>query len=208
MISLANEHGLVAALFATLLFGCDNRQAFRRPEPGLERMLTQPRSKPYRASTLFGDGRVMRTPPRGSVSREAVHSGDLLVTEGRTAQGYATRVPLRLTTEVLQRGRTAFENVCATCHGVLGTGVSFVAEKMELRKPPSLFEPRIVALPPGRVFEIVSRGYGLMPSFDALLGIDARWAVVGYLDVLRASRAIKLAELPPDLQRRFAEVTP
>lgn len=207
MKSLANALGVVA-LFVGSAVACENRQAFRRPEPGLERMLVQPRSKPYRASSGFSDGRMMRTPPRGTLAREDEHAGEPLVSAGRTAQGYATRVPIRLTAAVLRRGRAVFEDVCATCHGVLGNGVSFVAEKMELRKPPSLFEPRIAALPPGRVFEIASVGYGLMPSFAAMLSVDDRWAVVGYLQVLRSSRATKLSELPPDLQRHFSEARP
>lgn len=208
-MSSAAIHGLFpAACLAASVTSCDNREAFRRPEPGLERMLIQPRSKPYRASPDFPDGRMMRTPPEGTLSREQARAGGALASRGRAADSYALQVPIPLTAATLRRGRKAFETICATCHGVLGDGVSFVAEKMELRKPPSLFEVRIVALPPGQVFDVVSNGYGLMPSFSAALAVEERWAVVGYLDVLRRSRAMKLAELPPDLQRHFAEARP
>ena len=45
------------------------------------------------------------------------------------------------------RDARRFETFCAACHGVLGDGTSVVAAKMALRKPPSLQEARIRALP-------------------------------------------------------------
>lgn len=199
---------LAVASLVACLSACENRQAFRRPEPGLERMLTQPRTRAYAASAFFADGRTMRMPPEGTISREAQHAGDATAASGRTAEGYAARIPVHLSAEALRRGRSCFENVCATCHGILGDGVSFVAEKMEFRKPPSLFEARIVAMSPGRVFEVITAGYGLMPSYAAMLSVDDRWAVIGYMDALRMSRGVKLADLPPDLQARFMEAKP
>lgn len=193
------------AAIALLAGGCNNRQAFTRPEPGLERMLQQPRGKPYRASRFFEDGRMMRVPPPGTVRHDGPRGGDTLIATGADAAGYARRVPIRLTADVLRHGRAVFEDVCATCHGILGDGVSFVAEKMELRKPPSFFEPRLMQLSPGRIFEIASKGYGLMPSYAGVLSAEDRWAVIGYIDALRVSQSAKLAELPPELQRQFRE---
>lgn len=196
------------AVLAVALSACENRQAFRRPEPGLERMLTQPRGKAYGASRFFSDGRTMRMPPQGTVSREAEYAGDTAASTGRTASGYAERIPIPLSVDALRHGRSVFESVCATCHGILGDGVSFVAEKMEFRKPPSLFEARIVALSPGRTFEVITQGYGFMPSYAAMLSVEDRWAVIGYLGALRMSRAVKLAELPPDVQAHFRGAQP
>ncbi len=196
------------AALALLASGCNNRQAFTKPEPGLERMLQQPRGKAYRGSQFFEDGRMMRVPPRGTVRRDAAYAGDVLIETGSDAQGFARRIPLHLSAQQLRHGRVVFEDVCATCHGILGDGVSFVAEKMQLRKPPSLFEPRVRELAPGRVFQTVSAGYGLMPAYAAMLSIEDRWAVIGYIEVLRASQSMRLAQLPPELRRHFSEASP
>jgi mono/diheme cytochrome c family protein len=113
-----------------------------------------------------------------------------------------------MTRALLDQGHAAFDRVCATCHGVLGDGVSVVAEKMELRKPPSLHEARIRGLAPGQVFEIVSVGYGMMPSLAALLDVDERWAVVAYLDALRLSQAAPIAALPEPVKADLLREAP
>jgi len=193
--------GLCAALA-----GCDNRDAFHRPEPGLERMLLQPRATPYGASSSFSDGRVMRPPVADTVARERL--GRSRLETGRDGADYAKEIPLPVTRASLELGRQSFERICATCHGVLGDGQSVVAEKMELRKPPSLHEARIQQLPPGKVFEVASDGYGFMPGYRAVLSPEERWAVVAYLDVLRLSQAVAVARLTPAMRAELAEEAP
>ena len=191
-----------------VLDGCDNEQAFHTPEPGLERMLVQPRGAAYGASTAFPDGRVMRAPVPDTVPSERPWLGHRPVETGRDKGGYVSEIPLPVTRSALQKGRVAFERVCATCHGVLGDGHSVVAEKMELRKPPSLHEARIARLPPGKIFEISSLGYGLMPSFAAQLDVEQRWNVVAYLEALRLSQAVPAERLPETLRAKLEAEAP
>jgi hypothetical protein len=198
--------GVAAAI--TTLTGCDNRDAFRAPEPGLERMLLQPRAVPYGASSAFPDGRVMREPPVGTVPRSPPALGQPIVQTGRDGVEYVRRIPIPVTRASLAQGREAFDRVCATCHGILGDGNSVVAQKMELRRPPSLHEPRIAALPAGKAFEVASLGYGFMPGFAATLDIYERWAVVGYLEALRTSQAVEVAHLPEELRAELAREAP
>jgi len=179
---------------------CDNREAFHRPEPGLERMLQQQRGDPYGGSEFFADQRVMRGPPPDTHVYESSPGPNPLLDTGREHGDYALALPMPLSRSLLERGRAEFERVCATCHGILGDGVSVVAQKMELRAPPSLHEARITALPRGRIFEIISQGYGLMPSLAAEVAPGDRWAIIAYLDALRLSRAAPVARLPsPEL---------
>ncbi len=89
---------------------------------------------------------------------------------------------------------------CAACHGLAGDGDSPVARNMALRKPPSLHEPRIRALPAGRLYAVVRDGYGLMPSYAEELSVGERWAVVAYVRALQLSQGARLAELPPELR--------
>jgi mono/diheme cytochrome c family protein len=150
----------------------------------------------------------MRSPPPGTVARGRDHVGDRVIATGQDENEDAKRVPLPLTRALLENGRARFDEICATCHGVLGDGVSVVAEKMRLRKPPSLFEARISQQAPGRVFRTISQGFGLMPSYAAALSIDERWAVVAYIEALRLSQAAPVAELSPALRAELARRAP
>jgi mono/diheme cytochrome c family protein len=199
--SLARLLALSAALSA-----CDNRDAFHPPEPGFERMLLQPRATPYGASSSFSDGRIMRPAVADTVARERL--GRSRLESGRAGADYVQEIPLPVTRASLELGRQSFERICATCHGVLGDGQSVVAEKMELRKPPSLQQPRIQQLAPGKVFEVISNGYGFMPGYRAVLSPEERWAVVAYLDVLRLSQAVAVARLTPAMRAELAEEAP
>jgi mono/diheme cytochrome c family protein len=190
------------------LLACDNRQAFHEPDPGLERMLVQPRGAPYGASSAFADGRTMRQPVPDTIAREQPFVGQSGIETGRAGAGYLQDIPLPVTRASLESGHVAFERVCATCHGVLGDGNSVVAEKMELRKPPSLHEARIAHLPAGKVFQVASVGYGLMPGYAALLSVEERWSVVGYLDALRLSQAAPVAALPASVQAELRQAAP
>jgi len=200
-----------AAMFALAslsLGSCDNRQAFHQPTPGLERMLEQPRGVPYGTSSAFADGRVMREPVFGTRAREQPFVGQSRVETGLVGSDPIQEIPLPVTLLSLRNGWVAFERVCATCHGVLGDGNSVVAEKMRVRKPPSLHEPRIAGLPPGKVFQILSLGYGLMPGYASLLSVEERWNVVGYLDALRLSQATLARDLPASMRMELQRVAP
>jgi high-affinity iron transporter len=88
----------------------------------------------------------------------------------------------------LARGKTIFEQQCATCHGADGAAKTEVAAKLDPR-PVSFREgPRIEGLTPFRVFNATM--YGLkgtaMPPFPALDEQD-RWAVAFYVLSLRHS---------------------
>jgi mono/diheme cytochrome c family protein len=169
-------------------------------EIDFERMLDQPKAEPYEASPFFDDGQSMRQPPRGTVPVTRVTGPPELIT-GRSAAGdYVTTLPVTLDAALLDRGEDRFRIFCRTCHGPLGDGRSAVAENMKLRKPPSLHAERLRSFPPGRLFRVISEGYGLMPSYAEALSLDDRWAVVGFVRALQLSQDVPLAELPPPLR--------
>jgi mono/diheme cytochrome c family protein len=143
------------------------------------------KAMPYAETPYLPDGRVMRVPPRGTVPRERLE---------------ADRAPPPIDAALLARGRERFDITCATCHGVLGDGVSEVARNMRLRKPPSLHEPRIRAYPPEKLIQIMTLGFGLMPSYAWSLPPRDRYAVAAYVRALQLSQSVRLADLPPPLR--------
>jgi mono/diheme cytochrome c family protein len=106
-----------------------------------------------------------------------------------------------VTPDLLLAGQARFETFCAPCHGVRGDGRSTVAANMDLRRPPPIAGRAARALPPGRIYQVVHEGYGLMRSYaDDLLSPEERWAVVAYLMALDLSRGVPLSSLPPSLR--------
>ncbi len=182
-LATMSASALALALACT---ACDNREAFRVPDPTWSRMLEQRRGDPYAASSVFADGKTMREPPRGTVARD----------------DDPPRPPV--TRELLTRGRVVFERTCAACHGVTGDGQSVVASKMTRRAPPSLHEDRLRALSVEQLFTVATNGYGLMPSYGEMLSADDRWAAVTYVQALQLSQHADVAALPSDLRARLA----
>lgn len=176
-----------------------------------ERMVVQPRYQAYDANPAFADGRAMRLPPAGTVVHEAL---DEDATASPLPPGWTTGIaggrelddiPLPVEAAVLERGRDRFERFCAACHGRDGRAESPVARSMTLRPPPSLHLASIRAYSAGRLFRIASEGYGLMPSYAALLGVADRWAVVAYVQALQLSRHVvvdRLASADAELVRQ------
>jgi mono/diheme cytochrome c family protein len=85
--------------------------------------------------------------------------------------------------------------MCAPCHGTLGDGDSITARDMVLRPPPSLLTPLVREYTDQRLYDVISRGYGLMPAYSYQLAPRDRWAVVHYVRVLQHRQEVPLAEL-------------
>jgi len=172
----------------------------------------QPRVHVYKESAFFDDGLSMRAPPDGTVPRERIVMNRVLTTghEGETGQiaangervpSYAKAIPLPVTRQLLELGRKRFDITCANCHGPIGDGNSIVATQMSLRPPPSLHKYSDRA--PGYIFDVITKGFGLMASYAAEMTIEERWAVVAYVRALQLSQAVPLDRLPPIEQTRL-----
>ena len=90
---------LTLGVAALSLTGCN-------PEDPLMRMYRQKKARPYSQNSTFADGRSMRMPPEGAVSRERI----LKLEEAMPA----------MTAELLAKGKKRYDIVCATCHGLTG----------------------------------------------------------------------------------------
>ncbi len=201
----ARALALVALLPAVA--ACRTDQTIVTPDPHLERMLKQEKRLAYDEDPLLPGGAAMMQPPAGTMPVDAV-PGNPLLTTGTVDGHYADRIPIPVDRPLVEKGRTNFETYCGTCHGILGDGVSVVADKMSLRKPPSLHEQRIRDFPPGKVFATVRQGFGLMPSYAVQLSIEETWGVVAYVRALQLARGAWAGRLPPDVRARLAKEAP
>jgi len=168
--------------------------------PAWDPMQRQPKYKAYQSSEYHPDGLAMRTPPEGTVAFGSV--GDPELQRGVGADGKPLpRAPVAFTPKLLATGRKKFEIHCAVCHGLIGDGQSQVALNMSLRRPPSLHLYRDV--PDGYLFQVISKGFGLMPSYAADLTPEERWGVVGYVRALQLSQRASAAQVPPGTMQKL-----
>jgi mono/diheme cytochrome c family protein len=166
------------------------------PSDAIDPMERQIKYDPYEGNAFFSDGRAMRSPPKGAVSRES-RADDGPMASGVTDAGFVTTFPVPVTRDLLVLGRKNFDVICAACHGLVGDGVSVVAAQMSLRPPPSLVAGPIAQFPPGRIFQVATDGYGLMPSYRARLDVRERWAVAAYVRALVNSQNAPATSAPP-----------
>lgn len=200
-MSLA-KRTLAASIAALgLASGCRNTDL---PGPDLERMIDQERADPYEPSEFFADGKVMQNPPEGTVAHDEAPLAPALA-YGFEGGAYIDHVPIPVTRDLVRRGQERFHVYCACCHGVSGDGDSWVARRMTLRKPPSLVDARVRAFPPGRIYEVIHLGYGLMRPYAVELSIPDRWAVVAYVRALGLTAGVPIDTLPAPLRARAEE---
>jgi hypothetical protein len=186
-------------LFVVLFAGCNEDLL----NPMADR---QARVNNYSESEFYDDKLAMREPPAGTVPRERFVRNEAFTTGKRTSSSgeatYVTTFPLRVDRPLLELGRKRFDITCATCHGPVGDGDSIVARQMALRPPPSLHN--YSNRPPGYIFEVVTKGFGLMASYAAEIPVRERWAVVAYVRALQISQASSLDMAPPEERTRLS----
>ncbi len=152
-------------------------------------MLVQPRLDAQQGSSFFPDGHGMLLPAPGSVDR--AHVPYTLETEEQAA---SLPNPLPRTEEVLRLGRRTYDNHCVVCHGALGTGVPTLTSAYG-GKPANFQSRAILAYPDGKIYHTIMRGKNAMPSYEADLTEDKRWAVVHYIRVLQRAQNAKDQDL-------------
>ena len=104
-----------------------------------------------------------------------------------------------LTTEFLKRGQQRYGIFCAPCHGGLGDGNGMIVQR-GYQRPASYHEARLRDMPDGYLFDVITRGFGQMPSYASQVPVDDRWAIVAYVRALQLSQNARLADLPDDLR--------
>jgi mono/diheme cytochrome c family protein len=173
--------------------------------PRLDPMQRQAKYQAYQPSSFFDDGLAMRDPPEGTVPYHGLLDPTVESGLGGDGKPLATS-PVPVDDSLLARGKAKFDVNCAVCHGFLGDGDSQVALNMSLRRPPSLHLYR--DRPDGYIFQVISQGFGLMPSYAHSLSVHDRWAVVAYVRALQLSQHATVDQLPEELRGKLEKEKP
>lgn len=185
--------------FCLLLTGCGVRSD----------MQDQPRYKAYKKSDFFADGRASRDQVEGTVARGQLRenkafytgkidtpnlsapvqsttdaSGNTLVT---SFPNDIDEFPIPVTKELVERGRERFNINCIVCHGPVGNGDGMVVRR-GFPKPPTYHDDRLRNAPVGHFFDVITNGWGKMPSYAYQVQPADRWAIVAYIRALQISQ--------------------
>lgn len=156
-------------------------------------MRDQPRYEALEASDFFADGQSARLPVAGTVARGQLQEDEAFYT-GKSQGQLVAEVPVEITRELLVRGQDRFTIFCAPCHARTGMGNGMIVER-GFRKPPSYHIERLRNAPAGHFFDVMTHGFGAMPSYARIEPQD-RWAIVAYIRVLQLSQHATLDDVP------------
>ena len=183
----------------------------RRPPievfPDMDR---QPKLRPQAEESFFSDSRSSRFPVTGTIARGAplriASDGsesvvypyqDLPLNTGRLTglTNFVENIPLQVTAQLIERGQNRYQVNCLPCHGALGDG-NGIARKFGMLVVANLHDPRLVQMPDGELFHVITNGRNLMSNYAARITVKDRWAVIAYVRALQRSRLASTNDVP------------
>ena len=146
-------------------------------------MWFQPKVVPQTPSTFFADGYSMRMPVEGTVARGFIPYEYTGVPD---SVAKLLSNPLPFTNEVIERGKKEFNIYCSPCHGYYGQGDSRL--RSQFPNPPTLHSEKVIKWPDANIYNVITNGQNVMPSYAKSIQRNDRWAIVHYIRVLQRSQ--------------------
>lgn len=168
-------------------------------------MYNQPKTKPYSQNDFFQNGTSARPLPPHTIEYHQPPENGAFYT-GLTNGVLVAQLPARvkLTPQLLKRGRERFDIYCAVCHGLAGGGNGEVVQR-GFPAPPSYNTERLRNAPIGHFYDVITNGYGVMYSYASRVEPEDRWAIAAYIRALQLSQGAKAGDLPPSEQTELKE---
>jgi hypothetical protein len=159
-------------------------------------MHNQPRYKPLAPSDFFSDGRSERPVVEGTVARGHLRLDKARYT-GKEDGVDVTEFPFPITRSDLLRGQERFNINCSPCHSRIGDGNGMVVRR-GFRQAASYHTEKLLKAPVGHFFDVMTNGFGAMPSYASRVEPDDRWRIAAYIRVLQLSEDARIDDVPPD----------
>ncbi len=167
--------------------------------------------RPQKNDGFFANGRTSQLHPPGTVARLApITTGgmtvypyeDSPVNTGKMTgtTNFVESNPLPITAQFLERGKSRFEVNCSPCHGALGDGNGITKKIGAMAVVGNLHDQRMVEMPDGELFYVITNGRNLMGSYGANVPAEDRWAIVAYVRALQLSWLGNVDDLPQELR--------
>jgi mono/diheme cytochrome c family protein len=179
-------------------------------------MQDQPKAIAFRESTFFKDGVSSRPPVAGTVPRGYLRADREFFFGKKESAGKMPAIrpldagapnagapnaaamfpddvdtfPFPITKETLERGQERYQIFCSSCHGLTGYGDGLVARRgFNKPAPASFHQDKLRQAPVGHFFDVVTNGWGAMPSHASQIPIEDRWKIIAYIRALQLSQA-------------------
>lgn len=159
-------------------------------------MGTQPKYLPFSPSNFFQDGQSARQPVPDTVAR-GHQQDDPALFSGKVGGMDVTTFPVPVTRDTLMRGQERFNIFCAPCHGQTGMGNGIIVQR-GFTPPPTFHQDRLRTAPVGHFFDVITNGFGAMPSYASQIPVTDRWAIIAYIRALELSENARLEDVPPE----------
>jgi hypothetical protein len=157
----------------------------------------QPKIRPQTPSHFFEDGMSSRLPVQGTVARGS-HYQDVPMNTGHVpgATNFVEINPLPVNETVMARGRERYQISCLPCHSPIADG-NGVTKKFGMAIVANLHEKRIVQMPDGEIFNVITFGRNNMGPYGDKITPEDRWAIIHYLRALQLARLGMAEDLQP-----------
>jgi mono/diheme cytochrome c family protein len=175
-------------------------------------MQDQPKAIAYRENSFYKDGSGSRPLVDGTVPRGYLRE-DREYYFGKKASAQPSASPLQTQTAAtgaalypddvetfpfpidkaaLDRGQERFQIYCSVCHGMTGYGDGIVMRRgFNKPAPANYHQDRLRQAPVGHFFDVITNGWGAMPSYASQVPVEDRWKIIAYI------RALQLSQMPP-----------
>ncbi|MFN7945380.1 MAG: cytochrome c [Blastocatellia bacterium] len=186
-------------------------------------MHNQPKYLPLRPSEFFADGQSSRKPVDGTVARGSLDNDVFIPAKTGVPAGQASPAapaatggnqksaaaagtqtgagsfPFPITSEVLARGEERFNINCSPCHGRTGYGDGMIVRR-GFPQPPSYHIDRLRSAPDAHFYDVMTNGFGRMPTYADQVSPRDRWMIIAYIRALQLSQNATVADVPADQQ--------
>jgi hypothetical protein len=164
-------------------------------------MHDQPRYKPLAESQFFSDHRASRPVVEGTVARGHLRIDEARYT-GKVGGENVDMFPIPITKDDILRGQTRFNIYCTPCHSKVGDGNGMVVLR-GFRQAASFYDDKLVHAPVGHFYDVITNGFGAMPSYASRIQPDDRWRLIAYIRALQLSESASLSDVPADQQQNL-----
>jgi mono/diheme cytochrome c family protein len=176
-------------------------------------MQDQPKAIAYRGNSFYRDGTGSRPLVEGTVARghlredRAFYFGKKAAAQpspgspqtpptqtsaNSQAGSYpddVDTIPMQLTKDDLDRGQERYNIYCSVCHGMTGAGDGIIARRgFNKPSPANYHQDRLRQAPVGHFFDVMTTGWGAMPSYAQQISVEDRWRIVAYIRALQLSQ--------------------
>jgi mono/diheme cytochrome c family protein len=176
--------------------------------PDMDRQL---KLRPQEPNPFFANGISSQFAPEGTIPQSApIQVGDRAVYPYEDAPVFSGREsgttnfvadnPMPVSGVLLKRGQERYGIYCTPCHGAMGDGNGITKKLGVMGTVANLHDPRIVGLPDGELFYVITHGRNTMGPYGSQIPVADRWAIIAYLRALQWSHVGTIEDVPQEMR--------